>query len=168
MRTAKPAARMTSKIIFAAALILGSASAAATAISGDWIGNWSGSGITATFNMSIGPQDELGRFSGHFDWTCTSGIACSGIETFTGGLGFGDSFAFWTTGFINPVNLGPSIYWGSIFNDGNVLQGFDANPGDQWSAVRKSVPEPASLALMSLGLLGVGLARRKRALIETR
>jgi hypothetical protein len=142
---------------------LGSATASATPIAGDWTGSWSGSGITATFNMTVGPQDSFGRFTGYFDWTCTSGIACSGIENFAGGSGGNDSFTFWTTGFVNPYNLAPSVYWGNIVNGGNSIVGFDQGPADRWSATRvSSVPEPGSLVLMSLGLLGMGLAMRRK------
>jgi hypothetical protein len=145
-----------------AAIGLSSATASATTISGDWTGNWSGSGITATFNMSVGPTDSFGRFTGSFDWTCTSGITCSGIENFAGGMGSTDSFTFWTTGFVNPHNLGPSVYWGNVTADGNQLTGFDQGPTDRWSATRvSSVPEPGTLVLMSLGLLGLSLTMRR-------
>jgi hypothetical protein len=154
--------RLITRMLAVAVLSLSAAAASATTISGDWTGDWSGSGITATFNMSVGAQDSLGRFTGFFDWTCTSGITCSGIENFSGGVGLSDSFTFWTTTFSNPVNLGPSIYWGSILADGNSLVGFDLNPGDRWTATRTSVPEPGTLALMSLGLLGVGLVTRRK------
>jgi hypothetical protein len=140
--------------------------ASATIITGDWTGNWSGSGITATFNMSIGPQDSVGNFSGSFDWTCTSGITCSGIETFSGGVSpLIDNFSFWTTGFINPVNLGPSVYWGSITNNGNTLVGYDLNPNDRWTANRvQGVPEPSTLILMALGLIGLTYSTRIKKL----
>jgi hypothetical protein len=151
------------RLVTAAAIGLSAATASATTISGDWIGNWSGSGITATFNMTVGPEDAQGRFNGFFDWTCTSGITCSGVENFTGGLGLSDSFTFWTTGFVNPVNLGPSVYWGNITNNGLTLVGFDKGPTDSWSARRvNSVPEPGALTLMSLGLLGIGLSIRRK------
>jgi hypothetical protein len=143
---------------FVAIAVVGltSTAASATVISGDWTGNWSGSGVTATFNMSIGPQDSFGRFNGSFDWTCTSGIACSGIENFTGGLGLNDSFAFWTTGFVNPVNLTNGFYWGNLVNDGNSIVGFDQGPRDRWFAERvHPVSEPSSLILLMMSLLAL-------------
>jgi hypothetical protein len=150
------------RLLACAVIGLNAAAASATTISGDWTGNWASPDITATFTMTIGAQDSLGRFDGSFNWTCTSGIACSGIESFSGGVAL-DSFTFWTTGFTNPVNLGPSIYWGNISNDGNTLTGFDVGPRDKWSATRvNSVPEPGTLALMSLGLFGVALSLRKK------
>ena len=138
--------------------------AAATPITGAWAGNWSGSGITATFNMTVGAEDSFGHFAGQFDWTCTSGIACSGIESFAGNRVLFDSFAFWTTGFTNPINLGPSVYLGSIVGNGNTFTGIDSTPGDRWSATRitTSVPEPGTLALMFLGLLSVAFTLRRK------
>ena len=151
------------RLVAVAVIGLNSVAASATTISGDWTGNWSGSGITATFNMTIGAEDSLGRFNGFFDWTCTSGATCSGVENFTGGLGLNDSFTFWTTTFVNPVNLTSSVYWGNITNGGITLVGFDKGPTDTWNATRvNSVPEPGALTLMSLGLLGIGLSMRKK------
>lgn len=151
--------RIASVTVFA----LGATTASATPLTGDWTGTWSGAGATATFNMTIGPQDHLGRFNGSFDWTCTSGFICSGIENFTGGVGLFDSFTFWTISFVNPVNLGPAVYWGNIIDNGNTLIGWDSNPGDTWIAHRVvAVSEPATLAIMALGLLAVGLAARRK------
>jgi hypothetical protein len=145
-----------------AVICLSSATASATIISGDWTGNWSGSGITATFNMTVGPQDSLGRFTGNFNWTCTSGTTCSGVENFAGSIGPTDAFSFSTTSFVNARNLGPSTYWGTVVDNGNRLVGFDLGPDDRWSATRvNAVPEPGTLILMSLGLLGIGLSMRR-------
>ena len=146
-------------LLATAGLALASTSASAT-ISGDWTGTWTGSGITATFDMTINPIDSFGRFTGSFDWTCTSGITCSGIENFSGGVGLSDSFTFWTISFVNPVNLGSSVYWGNMLNDGNTLVGWDSNPGDRWTATR--VSEPGMLTIMALGLLVAGYSLRRK------
>jgi PEP-CTERM motif len=151
------------QLIATAVIGLNAVAASATSISGDWVGNWSGSGVTATFNMTVGAEDSFGHYNGFFDWTCTSGITCSGVENFTGATYGVDSFTFWTTTFVNPVNLGPSVYWGNITNGGLQLVGFDKGPTDTWTATRvNSVPEPGALTLMSLGLLGMGLSMRKK------
>jgi hypothetical protein len=149
--------------LLATAIIgLSATAASATTISGDWTGNWSGSGITATFDMNVGTENGLGGFNGYFDWTCTSGITCSGIENFSG-VQLGNGFVFSTTGFSDPINLAASTYWGTIVNGGNTLVGVDQTIGDTWSATRvHAVPEPGTLALMALGLMGIGLTMRRK------
>jgi len=158
-----PLKRSIVQIASIAVLALSANVASATPITGEWTGSWAGAGATATFSMTIGPLDSLGRFSGSFDWTCTSGFVCSGIENFSGGIGLGDSFAFWTTSFVNPVNLASSVYWGNIIDTGNTLVGWDSNPGDSWIAHRvTSVPEPGAATMMALGLIALGFAIRKQ------
>jgi hypothetical protein len=133
--------------------------ATANSLSGDWRGVWSGNGIAATFDMQAA-EDPSGHFAGFFDWTCTSGVTCSGIEDFAG-TEFADDVAFsfaTTTIDGGAVNIGPAGYSGLFLTSGSIAGTDDG--GGQWSATQ--IPEPATLGLLGLGLAGLGLARRPR------
>ena len=130
-------------------------------LTGEWEGEWSGSSITAIFDMVI-EQEAGGSITGYFDWTCTTGITCSGREFFAGV--FDASIlvlTFATTGFADALNLGPSTYMAWVANDGNSMTGTDGNgSGFVWSATK--VAEPGTLALLGIGLIGMGLSRRRK------
>ncbi len=135
-------------------------------LAGNWLGSWSGNGITADFTMAI-TDTSATTFSGAFDWSCTSGISCSGYEYFSGSWSATNpsSFTFSSepgSGSIDPAakNIGPSNYTGSVVSLDTTIAGTDSN-GGSWTATQ--VPEPATLGLLGLGLAGLGLARRKRA-----
>ncbi len=55
-----------------------------------------------------------------------------------------------------------NIYIGDGFAKPNVLV-FQNNNGDKYQSFEVSVPEPGTLALLGLGLAGLGFARRKQA-----
>jgi len=151
------------RLVIAALLVTSPFVANADSIlTGAWVGDWAGFDATAVFDMYI-DQEADGTFTGYFDWNCTSGFTCSGREEFAG---FFDMTTlvidFSTTALVPPiVNIGFGTYIGSVALDGNSMWGTDNdNLGTEWRATK--VPEPGSLALIGIGLLGMGLARRLR------
>jgi hypothetical protein len=98
---------------------------------------------------------------------------CGTISGWTDGL-FGNNFhtgfdMFWFLADESPLEVG----FNRIFSDGRVDQmeawgqtsGADANDDMSWLLVKDtvaSVPEPSIIALMGLGIFGIGFARRRR------
>jgi hypothetical protein len=140
------------KMLFLALCLAGSSfRAGAVSIVGEWQGTWQSAGATATatFDLWFIRQTPAGAVTGIFDWTCTSGFACSGIELAAGTVQASNALTMSTTGFVQPiVNLVPSVYSATVTADGAHIVNGTAGSGTLVSADRIASVIPADISIL--------------------
>jgi hypothetical protein len=129
-----------------------------------------GSATFSAFSFDLDVDDTTDGAKGDF------------VGTSTGGSIFSDTSPIqvnWTTSPVNSLQIGPGTSNASSGNFGTtyfdkvtsitsiVAPNSGTSPGDSTvqGQVNSTTPEPATLALVGGGLLGLGLLRRKKALV---
>ena len=124
--------------------------AEAVSIVGEFTGNWNTPGptATATFDLYFVKQTPAGAVNGIFDWTCTSGFACSGLEIVSGAVQPSGALAMSTTALVQPVvNLVAANYTATVTLDGQHITN-GVTTGSVFAADRVASPIPPDLSVL--------------------
>jgi PEP-CTERM motif len=160
------------KTTLLALITLGSLAGPAVVQASSIAGDWTGTGQVVTIGVGGNGAEEFasivfntpqanGDFTGTLDVTCAGHTAqqcgTGAVVSMTGSLVSG------------AIVFGPSqnpTAFAGTYTGGNSFDGVATSlNGDvyDWTIDRTSVPEPATLSLLGLGLAGAGFLRRRKA-----